>query len=95
MTMDDSEKILTEKEKKVNNLLITDALDTFNILLEIGIEREMNIPQISDKTGISTQAIYRYSSDFNSQTKSQPSVSILAKLSDALGYEIRVVKKNK
>ena len=92
-TMENSKKIQTENENKAKYLSITDALETFNILLEIGIERGMNIPDLSDKTGINKQALYRYSSDFNSQKKAQPSVSTITKLAEALGFEIRLIKK--
>lgn len=91
--MENQEKIPTDSEYIVNNVPITDALDAFNILLKIGIKNGMSIPEISAKTGINKQSLYRYSSDFESQKRSNPSISTLLKLADALGYEIRAIKK--
>lgn len=90
--MENSKKELTEIEIQVDNMQITDALATFNRLLEVGNSRGMNTVDISAKSGINKQSIYRYTSQFDSQKKTLPTLKTLLKLSSALGYEIRIHK---
>ena len=90
--MENKEKKLTKNEIQVENLLVTDALETFNILLKVKISEGLSIADISAKTGISKQALYRYSSQYDSQKKIQPSVLTMSKLCAGLGYEMRINK---
>jgi DNA-binding phage protein len=90
--MENNKKNLTKTENEVNNLPITDALEAFNKLLEIGINQGLSVAEISAKTGINKQALYRYSSCYDSQKKIQPSLLTISKLCVALGYEITANK---
>tara|TARA_R110000803_G_scaffold70704_2_gene133669 strand:+ start:458 stop:736 length:279 start_codon:yes stop_codon:yes gene_type:complete len=92
--MDNSENLETKNEIKANNLLINDPLEVLLILLEIGIERGLNLSEMSAKTQINKHQLYRYTRDFNSQETSHPNITTLSKVAEALGYEIRLVKKN-
>ena len=83
----------TNAKKVPTEVLITDALEVFNLLLKIGIKNGMTIQQISDKTGINQQSIYRYKSSFESQKKSKPSMSKVLDLADAVGYDLLLIKR--
>lgn len=90
--MENTENLQTKHKKDINNHVITDSLDTLNLLLKVEIESGETVLNISAKTGINTQSLYRYISGFDSQKKSQPSVSVLTKVAKALGYELRLVR---
>jgi hypothetical protein len=91
--MEKTEKKQTNSEENTENILISDALIAFNILLKIGINDGIDISELSIKSNIPKQSLHRYSSAFESQKISQPSVVTLNKLAVALGYEIRLIKK--
>ena len=88
--MEKEEKELTKKGININNTIITDPLDTFNKLLKIGIKKGMSIASISVKTGINRQSLYRYSSHYDSQKKTLPTLKTILKLCEVVGYEIRI-----
>lgn len=93
ITINNNKNKSTKMKKEPNIVLVTDALDAFNLLLKVGIKRGKNIPEISTKSGISAQAIYRYKSDYKSQKKVYPTVNTLSKLAGALGYDLALIKR--
>jgi len=90
--MKKEEKKLTVNQLDVDNLVINDSLEVYNKLLKIGISGGLTIAEISAKTGLNKQSIYRYKSDYDSQKKTFPKLNTILKLSSALGYEIRLCK---
>ena len=90
--MEKEEKVLTKNELEVDNTIINDPLETLNKLLKVGNREGLNTVQISLKTGINKQALYRYSSQYESQKKTQPSLTMILKICKVLGYEIRLHK---
>lgn len=93
--MEKTKKKSTEEQFIADNILITDANETFFKLLEIGNKRGLNIVDISTKTGINKMTLYRYNSRYNSQKKTSPTLKLILKLCDLFGYEIRLHKTKK
>jgi DNA-binding phage protein len=90
-----SKLISTKNEIEVDNIVIMGSLDVYNKLLEIGISKGFSIAEISLKTGINKQSIYRYNSQYESQSKTSPKLSTILKLTTLFGYEIRLCKVKK
>lgn len=88
-------KELTNRDFDANYMLITNGLSALNILLKVGNNNGLSIAEIGRKTGINPQVLYRYKAGYDSQKKHQPSMGKVLRVAEALGYELRVVKKEK
>jgi len=93
ITMKKTEKKLTVSVSEVENSLITGAKELFLLLSAVVIERRISVAEISAKIGIAKTAYYRYQSDYPSQNPNVPSLQVLLRFANALGYEFRVVNK--
>ena len=90
--MENSEKKLTHSP---SHWLITDSLDTFRQLNKLREESGISVKDICIKMDISTSQYYRYISEYPSQKKVQPSLMILRKYAEAMGYDIQIIKSKR
>lgn len=92
--MKKSKKKSTEEQNDVNRLSITTSLEAYYILSKIRKERGISVKEICAKLGISESAHYRYTSNYKSQKKVQPSMALIIRFCDVLDYDLRIVNKN-